>query len=167
MKKRFPRQTAFVYCRGCKKIKEDSQAQESCSYGCIGCGACVSACKLGAIHINKDGIAVVDEKKCVNCGLCGKACPQGIIHSHVVDNEFIPACSNHDFGKAARDVCENSCIGCKLCEKVCPSGAAKVKDHLAVINDNLCLNCGFCAVRCPRNVIIDTKNIIRKKGGTQ
>lgn len=41
---------------------------------CTGCGACVPACKQGAIGI-EDGLAKVDRTKCVLCGYCGRACP--------------------------------------------------------------------------------------------
>ncbi|HPU95984.1 MAG TPA: 4Fe-4S binding protein, partial [Bacillota bacterium] len=41
---------------------------------CTGCGACVPACKQGAIGI-EEGLAKVDRTKCVLCGYCGRACP--------------------------------------------------------------------------------------------
>jgi len=43
---------------------------------CVGCGACVDACILGAVQWNKE-----DEKPliCVQCGLCAKYCPHDVL----------------------------------------------------------------------------------------
>lgn len=43
---------------------------------CLGCGACVDACGVGAIS-EKDGKYVVDADSCVECGACADACPVG------------------------------------------------------------------------------------------
>jgi Predicted oxidoreductases of the aldo/keto reductase family len=42
---------------------------------CEGCGACVSRCTSKAIHLDSEGIAVVDNEKCVLCGYCAPVCP--------------------------------------------------------------------------------------------
>src|SRR3712207_46675 len=51
---------------------------KSCSFGCLGYGSCVSACKFDAIEI-VDGIAKVNKDKCVACGACVSTCPKGVI----------------------------------------------------------------------------------------
>lgn len=43
---------------------------------CLGCGACVDACGVGAIS-EKDGKYVIDADTCVECGACADACPVG------------------------------------------------------------------------------------------
>ena len=156
IKKKFPYRAAFVACNGgCNNT--------SCSYGCIGCGACEAACKFGAIKVSENGVAVVDEGKCIACGLCAKKCPQGIIRIHECANYITVKCSSRDPGKVARMACSASCIGCGICEKTCTAGAIHVVDNVAVITEEQCLSCGMCAVKCPRHAIHDLRGILTAK----
>ena len=41
---------------------------------CIGCGACVGTCPVGALTM-VDGKSVVDPAVCVDCGACVAVCP--------------------------------------------------------------------------------------------
>ncbi len=92
---------------------------QGCTYGCLGFGDCVQACKYDAIHV-VDGLATVDYNKCIGCGACVRVCPRGIIKVIPFNEESIPAvaCSNKDSGKESKEVCEKACIGCKACSKV-------------------------------------------------
>lgn len=131
----------------------------ACSYGCLGGGSCVNACRLHAISLGKNGAAVVSRELCVGCGLCVKACPQQIIHLEPTENTIQPLCSNKSDAKTSRTACSNSCIGCGICEKNCPAGAIHVVDGCAVIDQKKCIACGMCAVKCPRGVIHDANGI--------
>ena len=42
---------------------------------CESCGACVSRCTSKAIHLDNEGIALIDYTKCVLCGYCAPVCP--------------------------------------------------------------------------------------------
>lgn len=44
---------------------------------CIGCGACIGGCPVGAISMAPNGQAVIDPKKCISCGTCYAICPVG------------------------------------------------------------------------------------------
>lgn len=161
MKNKVPRFVARVYCKGCEHSQPEAE-QKDCTYGCIGCGACVESCKLHAITLGENGAAVVDDKKCVGCGLCIKACPQDIIQKVASDHGFQPLCSNKDAAADAKKACDNSCIGCRICEKNCPMGAITIEENHAVIDEELCTDCGFCLVKCPRGVIEDVRGLICK-----
>ncbi len=148
---------AYVHCRGGSNIEDGVRL---CKYGCIGCGACENACRLGAVSIGEDGIALVNQDKCVGCGLCAKNCPQGVISIVPADANIQVKCMNQDAGKAAMSACKNACIGCGICEKNCPAGAIHVVDNKAVINEEACIRCGMCAVKCPKGVIRDSYGIM-------
>lgn len=112
------KQVAFVKCKGtCDKtrtqynyygIKDCQKAMsvpgagdKACSYGCMGFGSCVTACKFDAIHV-VDGIAVVDKEKCVACGACVTACPKKLVELVPYKAEHLVQCNSHDKGPADR-----------------------------------------------------------------
>ena len=92
---------------------------QGCTYGCLGFGECVGACKYDAVHV-VDGLATVDYVACIGCGACAKVCPRNIISMVPFKSERMPAiaCSNKDFGKDVKAVCTVGCIGCKGCTRV-------------------------------------------------
>lgn len=158
VKKRFPYKAAVVACNGACKVN----LADPCRYGCVGCGQCVEACKFGAITINKNGVAIVNEDECIACGACVRVCPREVIHIHECANTIVVTCSNRKKGAEAKNQCETSCIGCGICEKTCTAQAIRVIDNCAVINEKICLSCGMCAVKCPRSAIKDMRGLLTK-----
>lgn len=46
---------------------------------CIGCGACMSMCPVGAIHFDDNGKAEINPEICIKCGTCEGVCPVSAI----------------------------------------------------------------------------------------
>ena len=137
----------YVGLESCLAISRVSSGPLQCSYGCLGGGDCVEACKFDAIHI-VDNVAKVDFDKCVACGACVDACPRNIIRIVPLNAKKyteVP-CASHDKGPVVRQACDNGCIGCKICVKACPKeGAIVVENFLAKINYDICIGCGMCS----------------------
>lgn len=106
---------------------------QGCTYGCLGFGDCLTACKFDAVRM-VNGLAVIDYDKCTGCGACAKACPRHIISMVPFKAEriLVVACSNKDPGKVVRSVCTVGCIGCGICQKL--NELFTVADNLAGID---------------------------------
>lgn len=46
---------------------------------CVGCGACVPACKTGAIYRGEQGGFFMNREKCIACGACADTCYSGAL----------------------------------------------------------------------------------------
>ena len=150
------RKFAYVACNG-------GTHNHSCQYGCIGCGACVEACRKNAVSLNAKGVAEIDRIHCVGCRLCEKACPQHIIHMHQVGESFLVLCSNQDKGVEAKEACDVSCIGCGLCAKNCPVSAIEIRNKKPVWVKDRCVMCLSCLHHCPK-FAIQYENRTKKHG---
>ena len=63
---------ALVACNGgCRN--------DSCGYGCIGCGICEKVCPSGAAKVTDD-LSSIDESLCLSCGMCAVKCPRHAIY---------------------------------------------------------------------------------------
>jgi len=120
---------------------------------CKACGACVSSCKTGAIHLTSSGSeevhSEIDGNKCVRCGYCFRSCPTDAIKY----GEILPRTVS---GGRAIAINQKNCIGCMTCTRVCPSrGAINIgkTTKLPYINPSYCARCEECMNACPSSAI--------------
>ena len=106
---------------------------------CVGCHACVVACKGWNDAAYGAPLADVDPQGADNTGTFLNR-----VHSYEVTPEAGPAQLVH-FPK--------SCLHCEdaPCVTVCPTGASykRVEDGIVLVNESSCIGCGLCAWACP------------------
>lgn len=69
---------AYIKQQGVKAVL-DGKATSIDFDKCVGCGACIAACEVGALSLDENSKLVFDGTKCLECMLCIKACPRRII----------------------------------------------------------------------------------------
>lgn len=148
-------QTRFEYHgpMDCKSVSLAAQGDKACAYACLGLGDCQKACPFGAISVNGQRLAEVDESKCKGCAMCVMSCPRGILQlmpqSHAVHRQ----CSAMERGKVVRDNCTAGCVGCGKCQRSCKFGALVMKNDLPEIDLEKCTGCMQCADNCPTGAL--------------
>ena len=152
-----PRTNEYGGYQSCRVKAALYSGDTGCSFGCLGCGDCVSACQFGAISMDPaTGLPVVAEEKCTACGACVKACPKSIIELRNKGRRnmrVFVSCVNKDKGAVARKACKAACIGCGKCAKVCPFEAITVENNVAYIDFTKCKLCKKCVAECPTGAI--------------
>ncbi len=95
---------------------------------------------------------VIDLQKCIGCYACVVACkqehflPPEVFWSRIVISE------TGDYPTVTKLLYPVQCNHCEdpICVKVCPTGASvKREDGIVVVNDNECVGCSYCIVACP------------------
>lgn len=147
----------------CAVMNAVGVGSHECSWGCLACGDCTSACRFGALKIDPGtGLPLVDTSMCTGCGLCVDECPRSLLELRPAgrrERRVWVACSSHDRGAVARRQCKAACIGCGKCAKECPFDAITLAGNLAYINPDKCKTCGKCVATCPTGAIHATFEI--------
>ena len=133
-----------------------NNGSKECEYGCLGFGNCVSVCPFGAISINKNGVAVVNDEKCVGCGVCVSSCPRKLIEISSESQKIFVACSNHDRGAKVKAYCSVGCTGCTLCTKaVIVANSIEMDNFLPKLNYETDENFIVAMTKCPSHCFTD------------
>ena len=109
---------------------------------CVGCHACVIACKEW--NTSNYGAALSDQD-------ADGADPAGIFLNRIHTFEVTPPPGS---GKQAQVThFPKSCLHCEdaPCVTVCPTGASykRAEDGIVLVNEDDCMGCGLCAWSCP------------------
>ncbi|RLB55045.1 MAG: Fe-S cluster protein [Deltaproteobacteria bacterium] len=162
------KRTARLHCAGGKSAVRrlaDYQGESSCraafvvngggracSWGCLGLGDCDVVCTFDAIHMNDEGLPVVDVEACTACGDCVDVCPLDLFTLEAVSTEIIVQCSSPLAGEGARLACEVACDACGRCALDAQEGAVEITGGLAVVRSPSRAT-EECTFRCPTGAI--------------
>ncbi|MBU1853301.1 MAG: RnfABCDGE type electron transport complex subunit B [Candidatus Omnitrophica bacterium] len=148
----------YIYqgVKTCSAVSLIAGGKKSCNFGCLGFGDCVIACPFDAIHMQKDGIPIVDPETCIACGKCVKACPKNIISLEDADLKYYVRCLSRDKAGFVKNACKVGCIACKICEKL-SQGVFIIEDNLSRIDYNKADDktpWELCIEKCPTKCIV-------------
>lgn len=95
---------------------------------------------------------IIDLKRCVGCYACVMACKaEHITPANVFWNKVIVE-EKGTYPNARMTFLPVLCNQCAKppCETVCPTGATyKRSDGIVAVNQDKCIGCGYCIVACP------------------
>ncbi len=121
----------FDSCRAAAVV---SGGGKGCSWGCLGLADCEIACNFDAIHINSNGLPVVDPEKCTACEDCVVACPKDLFKIHPVNEHLFVQCSAPLEGDAILSLCSAACDSCSRCASDSNPGLIEMVDGLPVVD---------------------------------
>ena len=162
-----PRPFRYDGAESCAVMAAVGAGTSACSYGCLGCGDCVSVCRFGALSMNPETmLPEVDTERCTGCNACVKECPRGLFDLRPRGPRGLRvwvACNNRQRGAVARKACSAACIACTKCYKACTHGAINISENLSYIDPGACRLCGKCVDECPTGAILTTLPKFAKK----
>jgi Na+-translocating ferredoxin:NAD+ oxidoreductase RNF subunit RnfB len=148
---------------------------KACAWGCLGLGDCEVSCDFGAIHMDKNGLPVVDADKCTACGDCVDVCPKDLFSLQPVSHKLWVACKSRTDGDVSEAQCLVACTACGKCAMDAAPGLIRLDNNLAVIDYTKNHLASPVAIeRCPTGAIVwldgrepvkgrEARKIIRKE----
>lgn len=121
----------FESCRAASVV---SGGGKGCSWGCLGLADCDVACTFDAIHMNSNGLPVVDIEKCTACGDCVDACPKDLFEIVPLNQKLFVQCNSPLEGDAVLALCTVACDGCAKCAADAAPGLIRMENDLPVVD---------------------------------
>ncbi|MES9846704.1 MAG: RnfABCDGE type electron transport complex subunit B [Candidatus Sedimenticola sp. 6PFRAG5] len=141
----------FDSCRAAAVI---SGGGKGCSWGCLGLADCEVSCTFDVIHMDPNGLPVVDIEGCTACGDCVDACPRDLFEIVPESQRLFVQCNTPLEGDAAVTLCSVACDACGRCAADAAPGLIEMKDNLPVIDFDSGLPATETATkRCPTGAI--------------
>lgn len=98
---------------------------------------------------------LIDLSLCIGCNACVVACKQenGVTEGHF--NTWVESWDTDDNGSINRANVPKLCNHCENapCVKVCPTGASyQTEEGVVVVDEERCIGCKYCMAACPYQV---------------
>jgi Na+-translocating ferredoxin:NAD+ oxidoreductase RNF subunit RnfB len=138
----------------CQAAALVSGGGKGCSWGCLGYGDCEVVCDFDAIHMDAQGLPVVDTDKCTACGDCVEACPKSLFSLEPLSNRLWVACKNLEHGNEILEDCEVACTACGRCAMDAPGQQIEMTYNLPVIDYGAGEQTKVPIQRCPTGAIV-------------
>jgi len=116
---------------------------------------------------------VIDLTKCIGCWACVMACKQEHFLPRDVFWARIATAETGTFPQVSKQVVPMLCNHCQdaPCVEVCPTGATTVReDGVVCVNYDKCVGCRYCIIACPyqhRTFLSDIKEYNPGRGFTE
>jgi electron transport complex protein RnfB len=127
---------------------------KDCAWGCLGLGDCEVVCDFDAIHMNDNGLPVVDIDACTACNDCVEICPLDLFVLQPLSQPLFVQCNVPLAGEEATSLCRVACDACGLCVQDAPDGVIEMSGNLPRINpDRVAETTPAATFRCPTGAI--------------
>ena len=114
----------------CNAAAQVAGGGKTCFWGCLGLADCAKACTFDAIHMDENGLPVVDEKKCTACGDCVLSCPKDLFSVQPVEQKLWVNCRNLEHGDEILNHCRVACTACGRCAQDAPNNVITMQNNL-------------------------------------
>ncbi|MCB0654637.1 MAG: RnfABCDGE type electron transport complex subunit B [Saprospiraceae bacterium] len=158
--KESPRRVAYSgHLNTCRGEATIAGGTKDCNWGCLGLGDCAEACDFDAIHLNANGLPVVDIDQCVACNDCVEVCPKNLFTLMPVSQKLMVQCKSLLAGDEALARCSVACNACGRCAADSIPGVIEMANNLAVIHYDMNeLTSPLSTARCPTGAIVWLEN---------
>lgn len=121
----------FESCRAAATV---SGGGKGCSWGCLGLADCDIACTFDAIHMNGNGLPMVDVDKCTACGDCVAACPKDLFEIVPLNQKLFVQCNSPLEGDTALSLCAVACDACGKCASDAAPDLIRMANNLPIVD---------------------------------